>query len=79
MVKYIRKIAQEYVSEENIRWLVIQPHIHNNAVIGYYMYLHKDLNEHAMWDNWYQSLEIAFEAGEAYGLKKPDWKILNSN
>jgi len=76
MTKYIGKIPALFIiADDNIEWLVIEPHVNNNEIIGYYMYLHKNISEPALWDNWYPSLEIAFEAGEAYGLKKMIGKL----
>ena len=78
-MKYIGKIPAEKIDDDNIKWLVIEPQIHNNSVVGYYMFLHESINEPCKWDNWYQTLEIAFEAGEAYGVKKENWEVLSEN
>lgn len=79
MIKYIGKIPLEKVDDDNIRWLVIEPQTHDNKIVGYYMFLHEDINKPCKWDNWYQTLEVALDAGEDYGIKKENWEILNEN
>ena len=79
MVRYTGKIPADFVGTDNIKWLIIEPQVHNNSIVGYFMYLHENINEPAKWDNWYPALDVAFEAGEAYGLKKEDWDIQVSN
>lgn len=79
MTKYIGKISEANIGDDNIKWLVLEPHVHKNSTVGYYMFFHENINQPAVWDNWYQSLEIAFEAGKDYGIKKEDWQAVNSN
>lgn len=77
-MKYIAEIPLEYI-EDNIKWLEIVPQMHENIIVGYFMYLYEDISKPAKWDNWYQTLEIAFDAGEDYGVKKEFWKSLSEN
>ena len=76
-MKYIAKIPGDNIDEDNIRWLIIEPHLHNGEIVGYFMYFNENLNE-SKWDNWYQNLETAFETGEAYGIGRTDWKIYDN-
>jgi hypothetical protein len=74
MTKYIGKVPLDKVDDDNIRCLVIAPHIHDNKIVGYFMFLHEDINKPAKWDNWFQTLDVAFEAAEAYGIHKESWQ-----
>jgi hypothetical protein len=78
MTRYIGKITEAH-RDDKIKWLVITPHVHLNAVVGYYMLFHEDLNQSSIWDTWYQTLEQALDHGEDYGINKEDWQVENSN
>jgi hypothetical protein len=51
MKRYIGKIPEQD-RQDDIKWLVIEPHVHNNPIVGYYMYYHEELHLPAKWDNW---------------------------
>lgn len=76
MVKYRAEIPEHFVRTDNIRWLEIAPQLHNNIVCGFYMFLYSDINEPCLYDNWYQTLEVAFEVGEDYGVAKEAWELI---
>jgi hypothetical protein len=78
-LKYIGKIPADYITEDNIKWLVIKPQVHHNNIVGFYMFLHEDIDKPCKWDNWYNTLEGAFKAGEDYGVAKENWEVLHEN
>lgn len=43
------------------------------------MFLYEDIDKSCKWDYWYQTLEVALDAGEDYGIKKEDWEVLHVN
>ena len=71
-LKYIAKIPNDFQSE-GVEWLVIEPHMNKDIIVGYYLFGHQDLNEPSEWDIWLETLEDAFEAGKGYGVEKSDW------
>jgi hypothetical protein len=73
-MRYIGEISSQNISKDNIKWLVIEPDI-NKGTVGYHIFLHKNIDEPSVWDNWYPSLDTAFKLGEVYGLKKEDWIV----
>ncbi len=78
-MKYFAKIPLTFVDEDNINWLVIEPHIHNNIIVGYYLFFHEEISESCKYDQWFDTLDKAFNTAEDYGVNKKDWEVLHEN
>ena len=77
-MRHIAKIPFEQI-ENNIKWLLIEPHVHDGIVVGYYLFHHQELNEPCESDTWFEKLEFAKQSAfEDYGIIESDW-ILKEN
>jgi hypothetical protein len=79
MTSYVGKIPDHELDDDNIKWLVIVPDVHNSAIVGYFINFHESLDQTAKFDNWYQTLEDALAHGDDYGIKKEDWQPIDTN
>jgi hypothetical protein len=71
MRRLVARISDEY-QRDGIAWLVVE---HDEAdTKGFFLFLHKSLDEPSEFDEWYETDELAFASAlESWGVKRSDW------
>ena len=58
---------------ENIAWVVLEHDREDTG--GYFLYLHTNLDDEAIFDEWYETRELAENAAEdGWGIQKGKWR-----
>jgi hypothetical protein len=73
--RMISKIAPDK-RENGIEWIVLELDFEKSG--GVFLFLHSDMSQPCMYDEWYEDLEKAQGAAfRKWGVMKGDWNIQN--
>lgn len=72
-LKKMRLIANIKQTDSDVKRLMVYDSEDGVYLFGY----NKDSDSSAIWDNWFEKIEYAFEASQEYGVDKNDWKEIS--
>ncbi len=72
ILKLFAEIPEPF-RQNGINWAVLEHDANDTG--GFFLYLHESLNNEAVYDEWYESRQLAeTSAMESWGIGSEDWK-----